>query len=149
MAYLMLPDAYWAVLMPEDELAISKTLQLTGRLFVQYTNKKYRREGTLWAERYRACPIEPTSQYLACINQYLDKLPEQRGYGTGTSWPWRCSELPAIGTTEVTQRQLEQVDQALNAGAAFGSAMFISELERKTGQRAVARPRGRPRASST
>ncbi|MEM6483558.1 MAG: transposase [Pseudomonadota bacterium] len=146
-AHLLLPDAYWAVLMPTEKHSISKTLQLTGRLFVQYTNKKYRREGTLWAERYRACPIEPTATYLASINRYLDVLPVNRGYGASGKWPWMASSLPMVGTKGLPSGEIETIDRALQSGAAYGSPEFVLDLEKQTGQRAVARRRGRPSVS--
>lgn len=141
-AKVLLPVGYWVVLLPENDDSVARTIQRTGRIFVRYINSKYRRSGTLWAERYRACVIEPTDEYLGCVNLYLKSLPASRGYGgSQAAWPWMQSELPEPPQVVVDR---EAVHRALISGTVVGSSTFIALLESETGQRATLRARGRP-----
>ena len=42
---------------PEATDAIAKLMQSPGRRYVRYFNYMYRRTGTLWESRYKACVV--------------------------------------------------------------------------------------------
>jgi len=143
-ALLLLPDSYWTVLVPSDAEGMSRTLQRTGRLYVRHANRKYRRLGTLWAERYRACPLEPSEDWLFRVGQYLELMPRRRGMiAEQGSWPWWESSLPQAKLEECGELR-SQIESALRSGRVLGSREFHSLVEARCGQSATPRRRGRP-----
>lgn len=39
---------------------------ITGRRYVRYINDRYRRTGTLWEGRFKACPVQSDDHLLRC-----------------------------------------------------------------------------------
>lgn len=151
-ALLILPDSYWTLLVPSTDDGLSLTVQRAGRLYVRHTNRKYRRLGTLWAERYRACPIEPDSPALQRVATYLADLPRRKGVlSAGASWPWWDSSLPSVaaeGEPGPGAEAVREIETALRGGLVLGSPEFLSWVEGHCNQPAGPRRRGRPRTTS-
>lgn len=144
-ALLMLPEGYWTVLVPASDDGLAQTLQRTGRLYVRHANRKYRRLGTLWAERYRACPVEPSALWLARVGCFLAAMPQRRGMlQDGQRWPWWETALPEAETTEADAAASASIESALRRGLVVGSDDFLAEMARRSGQPTTPRRRGRP-----
>jgi putative transposase len=141
LALLQLPDAYWAVLTPNEGDGLQRTIQRTGRLYVRHVNGKYRREGTLWAGRYSACPVQPSNSCLGDVARYLEDLPLRRGVtAPGFQWPWYSNDLP--GASEAADAK--RIEKTLRAGLVYGSSEFCDAIARQSGLPTESRQRGRP-----
>jgi len=53
-------------------------MQATGRKYVQYINRIYRRSGTLWEGRYKASLIDSDAWLLTCM-RYIEMNPVRAG----------------------------------------------------------------------
>jgi len=149
-ALLMLPNAYWVLARPSDADGIARMMQRTGRCYVRYCNNKYRREGTLWASRYRACLVEPTEEAVGCCAAFLEQTPARAGVvAPGTEWPWLFLEgiSESIDTTQGDAGSFEQISAALEKGLVYGSKAFRSRIASEAGIRTEPGLRGRPRKS--
>jgi len=51
---------------------------VSGRHYVQYINKTYRRSGTLWERRFHASVVE-TEAYLLTLQRYIELNPVRAG----------------------------------------------------------------------
>ena len=73
-AYVLMTNQVHLLMSPLRLNAIAKVMQSVGRCYVRYVNDSYRRTGTLWEGRYKACPIDP-EQYLLTCYRYIELNP--------------------------------------------------------------------------
>lgn len=146
---------------------------LAGR-HTRRINRLGRRTGTCWEGRFKCSPIESDRYLLACtryvdlnpVRAGMVAKPEDylwSSYRARTGllqceWldPDPCFLALAANTERRQQRYREFVEQgvhqyelkfirsALQRNQLTGSDAFIDEIERRTGERILNRPRGRP-----
>lgn len=73
-AYVLMTNHVHLLVTPETEEGLGKMMQMIGRYYVQYFNKKYKRTGTLWEGRYKASLIDTNSYLLICM-RYIELNP--------------------------------------------------------------------------
>ena len=66
-AYVLMTNHVHLLLTPKTEEGIGKMMQMIGRYYVQYFNKKYKRTGTLWEGRYKATLVDSENYFLICM----------------------------------------------------------------------------------
>jgi putative transposase len=146
-ALLMLPSAYWVLANPTAADGIARMMQRTGRCYVRYCNDKYRREGTIWASRYKACLIEPEPDTLQRCIAYLENTPVRAGVvAPGTQWPWLFLEnrLEEDQTID-DEATFKEISSILEKGLVYGSDNFRKRIALESGIRTEPGLRGRPR----
>jgi putative transposase len=52
---------------PGASYGISRLMQATGRKYVHYINRTYRRSGTFWEGRYKTSLIDSDAWLLTCM----------------------------------------------------------------------------------
>lgn len=174
-AYVLMTNHVHILASPETENSISKTLQSVGRRYVQYFNYTYKRTGTLWEGRYKATVIDSDQYLLTCmryieLNPVRAGMIEQP-----SAYPWSSYAANAegkinklikshevyrlMGVSEserqsayrqlfrlaIGKSELDALREATNKGWVLGSDLFREEIERLSGRRSVAKPRGRPK----
>jgi len=174
-AYVLMTNHVHILASPETETSISKTFQSVGRRYVQYFNYTYKRTGTLWEGRYKATVIDSDQYLLTCmryieLNPVRAGMVEQP-----SEYPWSSYAANAegkknkliklhkvfrqMGTSEekrqsayrqlfqlaIGKSDLDALREATNKGWVLGGEHFREKIERLSGRRAVAKPRGRPK----
>lgn len=176
-AFILMPNHVQILASPGNEDSISKTLQSLGRNYVQYFNKNYDHEGTLWEGRYRATILDSKNYLLLCsrfietqaVREGLVKHPRDY-YWSSYGYNAQGEEDPlmtdhrlykALGDTPkernknyraMFKSKISSDDEALiyNSalkGWALGDAKFLAKIEKSSNRRASPLPRGRPRLS--
>jgi len=162
---------------PQAKYGISHTMQDTGRKFVQYMNRSYRRSGTLWEGRYKASLVESEAYLLTCM-RYIEMNPVRAGmveHPGDYRWSSYAANANGKGNPIVSQHpqylqlgrdtsmrqyayrelfrgaldttQLHQLREALNQELVLGRENFKNRIEQMV-QRQVRRGAdGRPRVS--
>lgn len=153
LALVMVPESYWILAVPSDSTGISRMIQRTGRCFVRHSNTKYRREGTLWASRYSACLVEPSTPTLRQCSGFLRSLPTRKGIvAPGSEWPWMNFDesLPEPGETEqgCSDTTHQHILSVLKSGLVLGSETFQRSLASSRGIKVAAARPGRPPATT-
>lgn len=163
------------LLTPPTPEAVSGLMISLGRRYVQYINKTYRRTGTLWDSRYKSSLVQADTYLLLCqryieLNPVRAAMVDDpanyrwssyRANGMGqadallTPHPVYAAlgnedavRLPAyraLFRPELESEAIGDIRMALDQGQPLGNARFIDHIERATGQRRKAKPRGRPR----
>jgi putative transposase len=145
-----------------------------GRRYVQYVNRSYRRTGTLWDSRYKSSLIQAETYLLACqryveLNPVRAAMVEDPAH-----YRWSSYRANALGQADALltvhpvylalgrgpkERQgayralfrahleraaVDDTRLALNQNQPLGNARFYARIERLTGVRREARPRGSP-----
>lgn len=145
-ALLMLPSAYWILALPAEPDSVARMIQRTGRCYVRHCNEKYRREGTLWAGRYRACLVEPKKVPLSHCLAYIENTPARNGVvAAGTQWPWMFVDGGLKGGKATGhQAEFDAISSSLEKGLVYGSEVFRREIAEVAGVRTEPGLRGRP-----
>ncbi len=71
-AYALAPDHLHLLATPQSDEALSLVMQALGRRYVAAYNRRYARQGGLWAGRYRATVIDP-AQYLLDAMVFIEQ----------------------------------------------------------------------------
>ena len=146
-AALMLPNAYWVLASSDSADGISRFIQRTGRCYVRHCNGKYRREGTLWAGRYKACLVQPKEAYMQQCAAFLLQTPVRCGVVTrGGQWPWCFLQFDYdAGDAACPETVYSEISVTLNMGLVLGSEEFCRYIAKSEGIRTSPGMRGRPR----
>ena len=160
------------VAVPEQEYSLALGIGPTNLLYTQYVNRKYRRTGRLWQNRFFSAPVD-SDKYLWAVCRYVENNPV-RARLVEHAWDYRWSSARhhikltpdyLIGKSpwlDPAQREeyREYLNQcsdrletdllrhAVRTGRPYGDADFVDRLELKLGR--VLRPgkRGpKPRGS--
>ena len=89
--YALLPREARFLLVPSSSAKLSRCMQEFSRRFVRAFNARHAHAGTVWRDRYRACPIEPGLEFEAC--RYLERLPVEAGLAI-RPWLYLWSSAP-------------------------------------------------------
>jgi len=174
-SYVLMTNHVHILASPELETSISKTLQSVGRRYVQYFNYTYKRTGTLWEGRYKATVIDSEQYLLTCMryielnpvradmvkkpNEYLWSSYAANAEGKtnklikshdvykkiGLNEDERQSAYRQLFQLTIGKTDLDALREATNKGWVLGGDPFRAEIQRLSGRRSVAKPRGRPK----
>ena len=174
-AYALMTNHVHLLLTPRKAAAVPRLITSLGRRYVQYINRSYRRTGTLWDSRYKASLIHAETYLLACqryieLNPVRAAMVEDPGHYRWTSY--RANALGqadsrltphalyrslgpgdrerqvayrALFRNELDHAAIDDIRLALNQNQPLGNERFYAKIEKITGLRREARPRGRPR----
>ena len=173
-AYVLMTNHVHLLVTPTKAAGIPKLMISLGRRYVQHINRTYRRTGTLWDSRYKSSLVQAEFYLLACqryieLNPIRAAMVVDPAHYRWTSYranalgqsdvlltahplylalggtaPERQAAYRAIFRTRLEQATVDDLRLALNQNRALGNAVFHARIERLTGMRCEARPRGRP-----
>src|SRR3990167_10719164 len=174
-AYVQMTNHVHLLLTPPEPEAVSRLVISLGRRYVRYINKTYHRTGTLWDSRYKSSLVQADNYLLLCqryielnpvranmVNDPADYrwssyranglgqadsllTPHEVYASLGQSEVDRLAAYRALFRTELDAEAIGDIRMALDQGQPLGNSRFIDNIERATGQRREARPRGRPK----
>jgi putative transposase len=174
-AYVQMTNHVHLLLTPPSPDAISQLMISLGRRYVQYINKTYRRTGTLWDSRYKSSLVQADAYLLLCqryieLNPVRAAMVDDpahyrwssyRANGLGQADPLLTPHVvyAALGSSaaerlvayralfrpELDDDAIGDIRLALDQGQPLGDSRFLDSIEKATGQRREAKPRGRPR----
>lgn len=140
-AYVLLNNSFEFVLSSIYEDNISKFMQVLGRQYVLYYNKKYSRTGTIWDGRYKSSLVEK-ELFLPKVISYIEYISIENNLLNTI-----CSSLKNTKKIDLSIEDIEFVENSLNSGLITGSEEFIQEIKNITGVSFFAKKRGRPTAN--
>jgi len=173
-AYVLMTNHVHLLVTPETKSGAGELMKRLGQRYVQYTNRTYRRSGTLWEGRFRSCLTQEESYVLSCY-RYIELNPvradmvshpaEYRWSSYRTNAQGEVSPLVQpkkqyellgsdIPTRQSTYRELfryhldpgfvDEIRSATNGNYALGSARFKAQVSAALGRRAMPGKSGRP-----
>ena len=174
-AYVLMTNHVHLLLTPRRAEAVPRLVISLGRRYVQYINRTYRRTGTLWDSRYKSSLVQAETYLLACqryieLNPVRAAMVEDPAHYRWTSYranglgqadarvtphalylalgrseKERLGQYRSLFRTHLDRAAIDDIRLALNQSQPLGNARFYAKIEKMTGQRREARPRGRPR----
>lgn len=135
-AYVLMTNHVHLLMTPHTQEGIGKVIQMMGRYYVQYFNKKYERTGTLWEGRYKATLID-SEQYLLICSRYIELNPvrAQGMVDHPSEYPWSSYHYNAQGEVDecITSHSVYLALGKQKAGRKKAyRALFKSRLAEKT-----------------
>jgi len=174
-AYVLMTNHVHLLLTAQDTGAISRLMQSLGRRYVRMINHLYRRTGTLWEGRFRACAVHAEDYLLACM-RYIELNPvragmvaspedypyssfRRNGFGEASSIVHEHPVYAALGTSPAERQAayralfrsaledelIAQIRSATAAGHLLAGERFRQQAEAALARRLGPAPRGRPR----
>ena len=174
-AYALMTNHVHLLVTPEHAESIPRLIIALGRRYVQYINTTYRRTGSLWDSRYKSSLIQAETYLLACqryielnpvraamvddpahyrwtsyrhnalgqTNPYLTPHPLYQALGRDDKA--RQAAYRELFRAQLDRKAIDDIRLALNQNQPLGNSRFYARIEKLTGQRREAKPRGRPR----
>ena len=169
LAYCLMPTHLHLAGIPTTATTLADTLSLAQSGYTKHFNRRYHRRGSLWYERYYACPLE--GAHLLNALRYIERNPVRAGLvNHAWEYPWSSATAHVTGLDptgildmdwwyrhfdgdswreelhhpEDTTWQ-EQLRASTRSGRPFGSDAFVTHLEQLTGRPLHAPPHGRPK----
>jgi putative transposase len=177
-AYVLMTNHVHLLLTPKKAEAVPRLIISLGRRYVQYVNRSYRRTGTLWDSRYKSSLVQAETYLLLCqryieLNPVRAAMVDDPAHYRWTSYranglgiadnrisphalylalgrgdKQRQAAYRALFRTQLDRPAIEDIRLALNQSQPLGNERFYAKIEKMTGARREAKPRGRPRLES-
>lgn len=173
-AYVLMGNHLHLLATPSDAQGLARMMQLLGRFYVPYFNRKYDRTGTLWQGRFKTSVIESDPYFLSC-SRHIEMLPVREGvvphpadykwssylHHVGDKPDSLIADHPlywALGNTPfereaaykqfmqqpIPQDEVNSLGLTVGKGWTLGSEQFQIQLEKKINRRVRPGKRGRP-----
>lgn len=175
--FVLMTNHVHLLVTPSQSNSISVMMQRVGRTYVAEFNSRYRRSGTLWEGRFKACAVASDQYALACY-RYIEMNPVRaKMVGTPEAYPWssyrhnagaqriaslrchpaynglglspeqRCKAYQRLFQSEQDSGKLREVRACLQTGTPYGNDRFREEIESAIGASVGQSRRGRPAGS--
>lgn len=170
-AYCLMTNHVHLLLTPRRDESCSKLLQRIGLLHTQYSNKKYRRSGSLWEGRFRSCLVESEHYLLTCY-RYIELNPVRAGMvEVPGAFPWSSYRANAEGAPDaliiphpeyvrlgpdqyrslfaghLAPELVNEIRTTTNGGYALGKESFKREMAGLLGRSVTKGTAGRPQSA--
>ena len=169
LGYCLMPNHIHIVGTPTSKDSLAKAIGRTHFRYTQYVNRRHRRSGHLWQNRFSSCGLDKVHVWRALC--YVERNPI-RAKKVRVAWryPWSSASAHATGADPAGlldmakwrntwsparwKTQLRRADDPASTaalrlctsrGRPLGSDAFLSRLERRLGRRVRALPVGRPK----
>ncbi len=158
LGYCLMTNHVHLIAVPERVESLGRALRRAHAAYSQGFNRRYRRSGHLWQNRFFSCPLGP--DHLVAALAYVDLNPVRAGMvGEADQYPWSSARAHLAGAAddlvdralwrevrgaerwaEALERPPEDrltagLRRATYSGTPFGGEGFVSGLERRFGRR--------------
>ena len=177
-AYVLMTNHVHLLMTPSAQGQVARVMQSLGRRYVRYVNDRYRRTGTLWEGRYKACLVDSETYLLRCyryieLNPLRARMVDNPGayrwssftcnalaaanplirphlsyLGLGANVTERCAAYRALVDQAVTSDELDGIRLHLQRQHAYGTEHFRAAIEAQLSRRAGPAKIGRPGKSA-
>lgn len=177
-AYALLDHELHLLVTPSEAPALGRMVQALGRRYVAAFNRRHGRRGALWDGRFR-CSVIEAGLLLDAITHIETLAVRAGVVANAMEWPWASAAHHAgarrdplitehagywaLGNTPferesahahlltrgISDALRQRLEGALRRGHAIGSDDFVRQVGATAARPVQARPRGRPRHTST
>ena len=167
-AYCLMTNHLHILAVPTAEESLSRCIGRTNLMYTQHANRKYKRSGRLWQNRFFSTIVD-TESYLWAVARYIEQNPVKSALVTRPEdYPWSSCRvnISGQGCGLVTGKEwldekdrgayktflMQQdpvIDQKIrnstSTGRPLGSVDFLAGLENKLCRKILPGKAGRPR----
>ena len=170
-AYCLMPNHVHILAVPKKQESLAKGIGGTNLVYTQYINRKYKRSGRLWQNRFFSTIIEKEF-YLWAVARYIELNPVRANFvERAEDYVWSSARVHVSGIKDdilsvgdwleerelnayreflkVEGREIEaSIKKATSTGRPLGSGRFIKILERILERDILPKKAGRPKKKS-
>jgi putative transposase len=96
-AFAFMTTHYHLIATPATESGLPRTMQIAGGRHTKYFNRKYKRTGTIWNERYGGVLLDDERYWYTCL-RYVDLNPfRAQIVNSPEESPWSSYAIHAFG----------------------------------------------------
>lgn len=167
-AYCLMSNHVHILSVPRKQESLSRGIGGTNLIYTQYINRKYKRSGRLWQNRFFSTIIDKES-YLWAAASYIERNPVRaKLVAKAEDYPWSSVRAHISGVTDnvlsdygwlqtrerdayrefIRHEEAEfeaSVRMATSTGRPLGTETFISRIEKILHRKILLRRGGRPR----
>lgn len=166
-AYCLIENHIHILAVPRGEESLAKGIGGTNLVYTQYINRKYKRSGRLWQNRFFSTIIEK-EQYLWAVVRYIEKNPVRaKIVEKSEDYPWSSVKAHILNIKndilsggwleeneinaycEFLRHEDKEVEDSIrkstSTGRPLGSEEFIKGLERTIERDIFPKKAGRPK----
>ena len=171
-AYCLMNIHVHLLAVPASEESLARCIGRTNLLYTQYANRKYKRSGRLWQNRFFSTIVED-DPYVWAVVRYIELNPvKAQQVKKPADYPWSSCRANSSGKGDELvsghdwlddssrrgyRKFLQQIDAeiehkirvATSTGRPLGGEAFIKKLERKLSRRLLPGKAGRPTKTKT
>ena len=166
-SYCLMTNHIHLLLYPQTPKELIKFMKSLAQLHTQYINRKYKRTGKLWENRYKLNIVDPDCEWI--VSRYIERNPVRAGM-VKSAGSYQYSSAAAhlkmakdeLLTKDIIQNRtneymdflnndeadkqenLKSIETIVEQEKAWGSIRFIKELEDRFKAVFQTRSRGRP-----
>lgn len=166
-SYCLMTNHIHLLLYPKDERGLIKVMKETSQYYSQYINRKHKRTGKFWENRYKLHIVDPESEWV--IARYIESNPiraeivkRAEDYKYSSARANLLGEHNNLITKDIIKKDREgyrdffhqldaadpnhirQINITVEQQKILGSDKFINWLENRLGACLRVRGRGRP-----
>ena len=170
--YCLMGNHMHALAVPHEVDSLARCFAGTNLIYTQHVNRKHRRSGRLWQNRFFSCPVDK-DEYLWPVLRYIDRNPVRskmvhraweypwssaRHHVTGEADPllnepdWFLAELRRQKYRSYLRDESEEkaveIRRMTATGRPLGGSEFLSVLESHLERVLSVQKRGRPRRAT-
>lgn len=167
-AYCLMSNHVHILAVPQKEESLARGIGGTNLVYTQYVNRKYKRSGRLWQNRFFSTIIEQ-ELYLWAVARYIERNPVRAKLtDKAEDYPWSSSRAHVLGARDDIlsgkgwlgkgelnayrkflrdeEKEIEaSIRKATSAGRPLGSDRFIKGLEEIIKRGIFPKKAGRPK----
>ncbi len=168
LAYCLMGNHVHVLAIPEKETSLARGIGMTNLLYTQYINRKYKRSGRLWQNRFFSSVVEE-EPYLWAVMRYIEQNPiRAKLVRRAENYTWSSAKAHVSGIKddvlsdesrfnekeiksyrEFIRKDAKEINAAIrratSTGRPLGSEGFIKKLERKLKRDLFPKKGGRPK----
>lgn len=167
-AYCLMTNHVHLLTVPADEKSLSRCIGRTNLVYTQHVNRKYKRSGRLWQNRFFSTVVD-SETYLWAVARYIENNPVKSALVTRPEdYPWSSCRAHVCGRDDgliVEERLFDEYDREsykrfltqqdhekereirakTATGRPLGNEDFMVELESALSRKILPGRPGRPR----
>lgn len=166
-AYCLMTNHVHILVTPEQEESLARGIGGTNLVYTQYINRKYKRSGRLWQNRFYSTMIEK-EPYLWAVIRYIELNPvKAKLVKKAQAYTWSSAKAHIMGFRDdilsgdwLDEKEREEykdfmaeddkevdtlIRKATSTGRPLGTERFIKKLEKALDRGLLPKKAGRPR----
>jgi putative transposase len=164
-AYGLMNNHFHLLLYPKQGKGLKNFMKFIGQIHTQYINRRHKRSGKLWENRYKLNLVDPAYEWV--LARYIELNPVRaKIVKNPTDYQYSSAKNHLTGTKDdiinidiikgkqkdyqdfvkekTEEKEIKQIKDALQQNKAFGRESFIKDIEERFKTTFKLRQRGRP-----
>ncbi len=100
-AYCLMTNHIHLLAVPHESYGLARGVGLTNMVYTQHLNRKYRRSGRIWQNRFFSSVVD-TDEYLWAVARYVESNPVVAGLvASAEAYEWSSAKCHLLGMDDL------------------------------------------------